>query len=417
MPRPIYINKYLPVAVLYFFFNSLFLPLGLLYTTLLAPLFLVWVIIQKKPTHLVPYLALTFIFACIHFLNGVDPGYYLQSYLILLTIFIFCVATRTWLLKTESLRGLFKSLLLINAVLTVVALVLLAIPDLRDILWYNNAITNGVNDVWRLKMFTYEASYYSTVLAPLALYYCLRTFLLKPPRRWLAFFLVIIPLALSLSFGVILGLLLAIGAVYLSDLRLLTENKKTISYLLLFVTAAALGIVILFKLNPENILFKRIANVLVGQDTSFRGRTTDSFFIAVEIARKKSLLFGCGPGQVKVLGIDILRRFYQSDIYTEANTSIPNAVAETLAVFGLAGVLLRFGIEFFFFFRTRAYRNYYRLSLFILAFFLQFTGSFITNVAEYVIWLLAFTPGLFPEFDRPPGLARPKSVMASPDHL
>ena len=402
MPRTIYINKYLPVAILYFFFNSAFLPLGLLYTTLLAPVFLLWLITRNQPTYLGPYLAITLVFACVHFFKGVDPAYYLQSYLIQLGIFIFLVAARTMLSKTVTLRVLFKYLLLANAGLTVIALFLLAFPDLKGIMWYNNAITNGVNDVWRLKMFTYEASYYSTLLAPLALYYCLRAFVLRPLQRWLAFFLIMVPVALSLSFGVILGLMLAIVAVYVSDLRLLTESRKAIGYILLSAAALAFGIMILYKIDPGNVLFKRIANVFEGHDSSFKGRTTDSFYIAWRIAQQKSLLFGCGPGQIKVLGIDILRKLYQSDTYTSANTSIPNAAAETLAVYGLIGVATRFAIEFYLFFRTRVYRNYYRLSLFVFVFFLQLTGSFITNVAEYVIWILAFTPGLFPEFDRNP---------------
>jgi hypothetical protein len=36
--------------------------------------------------------------------------------------------------------------------------------------------------------------------------------------------------------------------------------------------------------------------------------------------------------------------------------------------------------------------------LFIFIFVYQFTGSFITNLAEYVIWILAFT-NAFPQFD------------------
>jgi hypothetical protein len=42
--------------------------------------------------------------------------------------------------------------------------------------------------------------------------------------------------------------------------------------------------------------------------------------------------------------------------------------------------------------------NYYRLLLFLFVFIYQFTGSFITNVAEYVIWILAFT-NTFHQFD------------------
>jgi hypothetical protein len=78
--------------------------------------------------------------------------------------------------------------------------------------------------------------------------------------------------------------------------------------------------------------------------------------------------------------------------------SIPNAAAETLAIFGWAGLILRIGIELFFFFLTKVWTNYYRLLLFLFVFIYQFTGSFITNVAEYVIWILAFT-NVFHQFD------------------
>ncbi|MGZ5135232.1 MAG: hypothetical protein ACXWCG_08785, partial [Flavitalea sp.] len=52
------------------------------------------------------------------------------------------------------------------------------------------------------------------------------------------------------------------------------------------------------------------------------------------------------------------------------------------------------------FFKTKVWSNYYRLSLFLFIFIYQFTGSYLTNIAEYVIWILAFHPGLFTEFDR-----------------
>jgi hypothetical protein len=400
MQRNSYINKYLPVAVLYFFFNSVFLPLGLLYTSILAPFFLFWVYNQKRPSGLGHFLILTLLFACIHFYNGVNPVYYLQSYLLLLATFIFCVAFYVFISKIRDLRRLFKDLLLINAFLVLLALTFLAIPGLRDIVWYNNPITNGVKDVLRLRLFTYESSYYSTLLAPIVLYYCLKVMILKPLQKWLILFMSTIPVLLSLSFGVILSLIVAIGSVYLSDLRLLTENRKAIRRVIFFGVLVVLGSIILYKVSPGNVLFKRLANVFGGKDTSFKGRTTDSFFIAWQIAKMRSILFGCGLGQIKVLGVDVLRHFYQSNTYTVANTAIPNVLAETLATFGLAGLFLRLGTEVYFFFRTKVYRNYYRLSLFVFIFIYQFTGSYLTNIAEYVIWILAFTPGLFPEFDK-----------------
>ena len=80
--------------------------------------------------------------------------------------------------------------------------------------------------------------------------------------------------------------------------------------------------------------------------------------------------------------------------------TIPNAVAETFAVFGWIGVTLRFVVEFFFFCYTKVWTNYYRLWLFLFIFIFQFIGSFMTNIAEYMIWILAFTE-VFREFAVP----------------
>ena len=64
-----------------------------------------------------------------------------------------------------------------------------------------------------------------------------------------------------------------------------------------------------------------------------------------------------------------------------------------------AGLIIRFSLEWYFFFRTKTYSNYYRLGLFIFIFIYQFTGSYFFNVAEYTIWTLAFSQ-VFEEFDR-----------------
>ena len=72
--------------------------------------------------------------------------------------------------------------------------------------------------------------------------------------------------------------------------------------------------------------------------------------------------------------------------------------AETLAIFGWVGFCVRIFIELSLFFYTKVWKNYYRLLLFLFIFLYQFTGSFITNIAEYVIWIMAFT-NAFPQFD------------------
>ncbi|PIY34027.1 MAG: hypothetical protein COZ08_04175, partial [Bacteroidetes bacterium CG_4_10_14_3_um_filter_42_6] len=57
-------------------------------------------------------------------------------------------------------------------------------------------------------------------------------------------------------------------------------------------------------------------------------------------------------------------------------------------------------LEVFFFVKKRIYNNHYALILFLLIFIYQFTGSFITNVAELGIWAVVFGTR-FIEFDFP----------------
>jgi hypothetical protein len=61
-------------------------------------------------------------------------------------------------------------------------------------------------------------------------------------------------------------------------------------------------------------------------------------------------------------------------------------------------MLVKFALEFYFFFRTRVYENSFRLAMFVVVFIIQLTGSYLMNVQEYLMWALAFGP-FFPEMD------------------
>ena len=98
----------------------------------------------------------------------------------------------------------------------------------------------------------------------------------------------------------------------------------------------------------------------------------------------------------------------------DITVTIPNAAAETLTIFGWIGFILRITVEIFFFFFTKVWSNYYRLLLFSFIFIYQFTGSFITNIAEYVIWILAFT-NVFHQFDVYKPNPIPRSTGISPE--
>ncbi|HUB62365.1 MAG TPA: hypothetical protein VL978_16740 [Puia sp.] len=391
-------NKYLPVALLYFFFNGLLLPLGLLYTTLLTPFFLLW--LYRFPSFRNIYVFFLFFipFLIAHLIIGVRLLPYFRSSVLLFSVFVFALAVYQFLDSCTSLRVIFRNILIFNGVMVIFAVLVIPVHSLRDLLWYSNQITPGVHTL-RLRLLTYEPSYYATLLVPLALYYYLKMIILRIPDPGVTFLLVTVPFLMAFSFGGILGLGLALLFTLLIGYPYFFSKTVTL-YLLLGGMLATMAVAGAFLLFPHSVVVVRLNNILEGNDSSFRGRTYDSFFLGWHIAALKSLLFGCGPGQVRELGLPIFRIYYTLPHATADQVAIPNAVGDTLAPFGLLGVAIRMFLEIYFFFRTRVWRNYYRLSLFLFMFIYQFTGSFLTNIAEYVIWVMAFHAGIFPEFNK-----------------
>jgi hypothetical protein len=398
MPN-IKINKYLPVAIIYFFFNSVFLPFGLLYTCLLSPLFVIWLYRYKSFNLIWFYFLATIPFVIIHFINGVEIISYLRSYILLFTAFVFGLTFYQFLHLTSTLGQLYRDIIIINFVFVLIAIVAFFIPGFNSIFWYKTIITNGVDSSSRLRLFTYEASYYAFILAPIVIFYYCRIIFTRINSKALVFIMVTLPLLLSLSFGVILALIISLILLFISDVKIIMRNQNFFKYLLVGVVCILAVLSFIIYIYTNNILFIRIENVFKGHDTSFSGRTFDSLYLGWKIAAQKSILFGAGPGQIKVLGIDLFNTFYKN-IFTRDQIGIPNSIGDLLAQFGLIGVLLKLSLEVYFFFKTEVYSNLYRLWLFLFVFIYQFTGSFINNIAEYVIWILAFYPPLFIEFNK-----------------
>lgn len=399
MYKEIKINKYLPIAILYFFLNGFLLPNGLLYTTLLTPLFLVWLFKFQVFKYLKFFFLFTLPFLIIHLVNGVDIGYYARSYILLFSVFVFVLSFYQFLKICQSLRIIYRDIVLINFVLTLFALIALFIPALHEALWLKANISGGIEGVSRLRLFTYEPSYYSTLLVPVLVFYFLRSLIEKRPSLWLMVIAITFSIILSFSFGVISALFFSLSVLLLINVRRFFSKPTTAIYVLSFVIILLIAAAALLILFPDNILVRRFHNVLQGRDSSFRGRTYDAFYLGWKITEMKSVLFGSGLGQTKVLGLDLWRNYYAYN-FSINQIAIPNVIGDTLAVFGLVGVAIRLGLEVFFFFRTKVYTNYYRLALFSFIFVYQFTGSFLYNIAEYVIWILAFV-NVFEEFDKP----------------
>lgn len=391
------VNKYFPVAFIYFFINSLALPFGLTYTALLAPLFYVWVLLIRKKEILLPFIAVLIPFIIVHIaIVGVETQSYMISLLNLLLVYIFCQAVYTFLLVCNDIEKIFHRILIVNFVACLVAIPLY-FTSYFSILWDEQDITEGVGKLRRLRLFTYEPSYYAFLFAPIFLFFLLQYFFRQNKTRGsLLLPMLFLPYLLSFSVGVIGSVLLALFFTWIIYFKKLTSKKRITNAII--TTGVTLGsvmmiLVLLFRHNP---VFTRISNIFNGLDKSGKGRTVDAFLLAGKMLNEKNEYWGIGLGQVKIVGDNIIGDYYLYNM--DFTASIPNAAAETLAIFGWAGFILRILIELFFFFYTRVWTNYYRLLLFFFVFIYQFTGSFITNIAEYVIWILAFT-NVFHQFD------------------
>jgi hypothetical protein len=249
-------------------------------------------------------------------------------------------------------------------------------------MWTQEAVTVGANEIMRFRGLTYEPSHYSMLLAPLFLYSFWDAIRFPSLRKngWLL--LTAIPLILSFSFGVLAALIIAIAANYASSIKNIRKHKG-------LGLVFALMAIALYLASDDNIVKLRLINVLTGNDTSGQARTFGSYVFSYEIAAAKNIWFGVGFGQIKVVGEDII---------AWGGGRLPCAIAETLAQFGIIGVLVRILLCVFLFFRTGLRRNPFRLSLFVFLFVYQFTGSFLTNLAEYVGWVLACS-ATFPRFN------------------
>jgi hypothetical protein len=392
------INKYLPFALLYFFFNSLGLPFGLTYTAVLAPFFYWWIVTVRKKDILIPFLVVIFPFLFVQLIFvGVDDKVYLISFLNLLAVYVFCQAVYTFLRDSQKPELVFQKILLINFLFCLIAVAFYFTPA-RDVFWAKQALTEGVDDFLRLKLFTYEPSYYATLVVPIFFFFLLQILLgQNRQNKWLLFVAILLPIILSFSLGVIVALVLSLLIASTIYIKRLISKWGMIQSIALAASLFVPVVVVLLAVFPENIVLARVQNVLFGNDTSGKGRTYDAFLLSLKIIALKSDVWGIGLGQIKVVGTNVIKDFY---LYTVdyKTVAIPNATAETLAVFGFFGLFARLGVQIFLFFHTRVWANYYRLLLFLFIFIYQFSGSFITSPAEYLIWILAFT-NVFKQYD------------------
>lgn len=390
-------HQLLPFVVLYFTANNFLLPHGLLFTTLLTPVFLYWLF---KTDGLVVFLKWTLLLLLpipFHLFTGFEIRSYIVSTILVFSAWVFLfTALKAVARLDEDIEGAFRVVLIVNSILLAAALLILPFAPVRDLMWYSIPISPNIPGFPRLKLLAYESSHYALLLSPVLLYFLLRVALRQANHSFLLLVAVFLPLGLSLSFGVLAALLIALFAGSLVVWRRLPK------YYFRFSFYVALGLVLLtivvFLIWPENPVFTRLDNIFTGSDTSAKGRLYDSFRFATDLIRGGYLLMGIGPGQIKVLAHDLIINYYRYSGEFAEIVRIPNSMAEMLATYGVYGFMLKLFFEIYFFIRLRIYRNFYTLILFLFLFLYQFTGSFIVNAAELGGWAIVYR-GRLARFD------------------
>lgn len=392
------VSKYSVLGFVYFFFNSVIVPKGLLFTTILSPFLYLNQIIKKRNVFLKPFLVFLLSFDIFHLTNGINLENFITSNVLFTLTYFTIISVYHFVNLYNELPKLFKQIAIFNFMLALVAIPFFFMePKYQDWFWWVNREAMSKHEFPRLKLFTYEASYYSLLMIPIVYYYSFKLLFGEIINKWQTILIVFLPLIMSMSLGVIGSSIITICILIFYFRKKLLRYKKPFLITLSILCVTLLAVLLFWILNPTHPIVLRVLSVFSGTDTSANGRTSDSFGIAWRLIENRGRWFGIGLGQIKVEIASQVRQHYE---YwgNYQRFDIPNTSAETLAIFGIFGLCMRIFIEIYLFFKTKVFTNYYRFALFIFVFIYQFTGSFITNTVEYVIWVLAFS-NAFSEFN------------------
>jgi hypothetical protein len=383
------IHRYLPVASFYFFLNRAGLPLGLFYTSIFAPLLYFWLYLEGRRWLTAKFLLALSPFIVAHMIDGVaSPMQYLRSLFLLWTVYIAVYAFCWALMRSRTIERLLEQLIVLNFFVAILALIVRPTP-LWPLLWSDSGqIIEGTQHLLRMNLqSTTEPWAYGELMLPLIVFAAYRVIQKASPRNILYLAMIVFPFLLCQSFGGISLCLAAIVVMIIADIRKLLLRAQ---FWILILCSAMAAVPLLIIPNP---ISARVWLVLVGGDASTQLRVFFAYPAAWAIATSKSLWWGVGLGQMKLLNLAILGHGIE--------TTLPNAASQTLAEWGLIGLLSRFAVELYLFFRTRTYSNSFRFAMFVVAFFSQLTGSYNDDVQSYLLWLFAFCPILTDENSGP----------------
>src|SRR5690606_19985867 len=251
-------------------------------------------------------------FIPLHFSHGVAySSHYFRSFLILVSILLFVnVAIHYILEEQHQLDKLFRYLLVANFFLALFSLLLLYIPSLKPIVWYSMIISENIEQMPRLKLFTAESSHYCYIISPLFIYFVCRWMFFKIENALLMLLMASLPLLLSFSLGVLAALFLSFIFLLIIKYKSWFIHILSPLKLLGFLLIALFVLYLLYEFYPDNPLYVRIQNFMEGKDTSGRGRTYEAFIIADHVAALKSKLWGIGPAQLKFIARDSIVQYY-----------------------------------------------------------------------------------------------------------
>ena len=314
------------------------------------------------------------LFIPFHIKNGVNLQSYIISYSALIFIAFTSIASAYYAVRHINLVSYSKLIsVLVLAGFVVSTIILFTIGhDFSG--WYPHSYTNNTN-LFRYGGFMYEASHFCLVITPIFLFLISHRSSIKNDGYYIA--ALTIPLLFTYSAGFALTLLIVLLIVYTPKLK---KKKVLIKYCAVLLAGFVSAIILYSTVAP---LQKRVDNILSWQDTSVKGRTLDSYHLALKIAGLKSALIGTGYGQTKIIGRNVIVDYYN---YSEAGLDtarIPSSAAETLATIGVFGLALKILALLYVYIRFKVGATDFGKLLYLFFFTYQFYGSFILSSMEF----------------------------------
>ena len=372
-------TQLLPAAsVIYFLLNSVGLPAPLTYTTGLG-LLKNRIILKEYGLVLAALLVVFAGYSVLHISQGVVLKDYLFSTGFYGLLIVSALAAFIFLKENQSyIRPAFQLVSVLSFGLFVVATIFLLTPY-SSLFWTDHKFIGDGAELIRYKGMSYEPSHYALTLSPVFLFFLAEVVFRFTKKALLYLAAVAIPIVLTLSFGFVLAFGGSFVVVFVVGLfRGRWFRPRTLLILVVVVSIASVAM-----LNHSNPISDRVHHILSGEDTSVNGRTTEAFMLAQQCAATQSEWWGIGQGQIKYVSEEIIRPYYQNLDpvgYSKENwpiLRIPNSLAETLAIYGFSGLILKLGLLLFFFVIFRGYTKYFTLAEVSFMFGYQFVGSYI----------------------------------------